>query len=97
MLLSADSDEHVLCPPRQRRGIITAFCSPRHRALPFFWVSDTIDNARAKILCYRLEKHFFHTPVVSIYPWKEPKSLIPKAVRQVHDFLRAHHPVTATR
>jgi pimeloyl-ACP methyl ester carboxylesterase len=34
---------------------------------------------------------------VSIYPWKEPRSLIPQAVRQVRDFLRAHHPVTATR
>lgn len=32
---------------------------------------------------------------VSIYPWKEPKSLIPQAVRQVRDFLRAHQPVTA--
>jgi len=32
---------------------------------------------------------------VSIYPWKEPKDLIPQAVRQVRDFLRAHQPVTA--
>jgi hypothetical protein len=32
---------------------------------------------------------------VSIYPWKDPKDLIPQAVRQVRDFLRAHHPVTA--
>jgi hypothetical protein len=32
---------------------------------------------------------------VSIYPWKEPKALIPQAVRQVRDFLRAHHPVAA--
>ena len=32
---------------------------------------------------------------VSIYPWKEPKDRIPHAVRQVRDFLRAHHPVTA--
>ena len=32
---------------------------------------------------------------VSIYPWKEPKDQIPQAVRQVRDFLRAHHPVTA--
>jgi pimeloyl-ACP methyl ester carboxylesterase len=34
---------------------------------------------------------------VSIYPWKEPKDLIPQAVRHVHDFLRAHRPVTAAR
>ena len=34
---------------------------------------------------------------VSIYPWKEPKDLIPQAVRHVRDFLRAHHPVTAAR
>jgi len=34
---------------------------------------------------------------VSIYPWKEPKALIPQAVRQVRDFLRAHQPVTAAR
>jgi hypothetical protein len=32
---------------------------------------------------------------VSLYPWKEPKDQIPQAVRQVRDFLRAHHPVTA--
>lgn len=34
---------------------------------------------------------------VSLYPWKEPKDLIPQAVGQVRDFLRAHQPVTATR
>jgi pimeloyl-ACP methyl ester carboxylesterase len=34
---------------------------------------------------------------VSIYPWKEPKDLIPQAVRQVRDFLRAHQPVAAAR
>ena len=34
---------------------------------------------------------------VSIYPWKEPKDLMPHAVRQVRDLLRAHHPVTAAR
>ncbi len=34
---------------------------------------------------------------VSIYPWKEPKSLIPQALRQVRDFLRAHQPATAAR
>jgi pimeloyl-ACP methyl ester carboxylesterase len=32
---------------------------------------------------------------VSIYPWKEPKDLIPQAVCHVRDFLRAHRPVTA--
>ncbi len=32
---------------------------------------------------------------VSIYPWQDPKDLIPQAVRQVRDFLRAHTPVTA--
>jgi pimeloyl-ACP methyl ester carboxylesterase len=34
---------------------------------------------------------------VSIYPWKDPKSLIPQAVRQVRDFLQTHQPVTADR
>jgi hypothetical protein len=34
---------------------------------------------------------------VSIYPWKEPKDLIPRAVRHVRDFLQAHQPVTAAR
>jgi pimeloyl-ACP methyl ester carboxylesterase len=29
---------------------------------------------------------------VSIFPWKEPKELIPLAVRQIHSFLRAHRP-----
>jgi hypothetical protein len=35
-LLPASSDEHLLHPQRQRRGIRPAFCSPRHRALPSF-------------------------------------------------------------
>ncbi len=32
-----------------------------------------------------------------MYPWKEPKDLIPRAVRHVCDFLRAHQSVTAAR
>src|SRR5205823_10325313 len=32
---------------------------------------------------------------VSIYPWKASKDQIPQAVRQVREFLRAHHPVSA--
>ena len=31
---------------------------------------------------------------VSLYPWKEPKDLIPLAVRHVRTFLRAHLPAT---
>jgi pimeloyl-ACP methyl ester carboxylesterase len=31
---------------------------------------------------------------VSFYPWKEPKEMIPLAVRQVRSFLRAHRPAT---
>jgi pimeloyl-ACP methyl ester carboxylesterase len=31
---------------------------------------------------------------VSLFPWKEPKELIPVAVRQVRSFLRAHRPLT---
>jgi pimeloyl-ACP methyl ester carboxylesterase len=34
---------------------------------------------------------------VSIYPWKEPKSLIPQAVQHVRQFLQVHRPVTAVR
>jgi len=34
---------------------------------------------------------------VSIYPWKDPKDLIPQAVHHVRDFLRAHQPATAAR
>ena len=34
---------------------------------------------------------------VTLYPWKEPKDLIPQAVQHVRDFLRAHQPVTAAR
>jgi pimeloyl-ACP methyl ester carboxylesterase len=34
---------------------------------------------------------------VTMYPWKEPKDLIPQAVRHVRDFLRAHQPVPAAR
>ena len=29
---------------------------------------------------------------LSMYPWKEPKELIPLAVRQIRSFLRAHRP-----
>ena len=32
---------------------------------------------------------------VSLYPWKASKDQIPQAVRQVREFLRAHHPVSA--
>lgn len=31
---------------------------------------------------------------VSVYPWKEPPTRIPLAVRQVRSFLRAHRPTT---
>jgi pimeloyl-ACP methyl ester carboxylesterase len=34
---------------------------------------------------------------VSLYPWKEPKSLIPQAEQHVREFLRAHRPVTTAR
>jgi hypothetical protein len=34
---------------------------------------------------------------VSLYPWKEPKSLIPQAVQHVRKFLQAHQLVTSTR
>ena len=34
---------------------------------------------------------------VSLYPWKEPKDLIPLAVRHVRTFLQAHRPATADR
>jgi pimeloyl-ACP methyl ester carboxylesterase len=34
---------------------------------------------------------------VSLYPWKEPKDLIPQAVRHVREFLRKHRPVTVAR
>jgi pimeloyl-ACP methyl ester carboxylesterase len=32
---------------------------------------------------------------VSIYPWKEPATRIPLAVRQIRSFLRAHRPASA--
>jgi pimeloyl-ACP methyl ester carboxylesterase len=34
---------------------------------------------------------------VSIYPWKDPKDLIPQAVQHVREFLRKHRPVAAAR
>jgi pimeloyl-ACP methyl ester carboxylesterase len=34
---------------------------------------------------------------VTIYPWKDPKDLIPRAVAQVLGFLKAHEPVTSGR
>jgi hypothetical protein len=33
---------------------------------------------------------------VSIYPWKDSTEHLQQAVRHVRDFLRTHHPVTAT-
>jgi pimeloyl-ACP methyl ester carboxylesterase len=32
---------------------------------------------------------------VSIYPWKEPKELVPQAVSHIREFLRKHAPVAA--
>jgi pimeloyl-ACP methyl ester carboxylesterase len=32
---------------------------------------------------------------VSIYPWKEPKDLVPQAVSHIREFLRKHAPVAA--
>src|SRR5882724_9098452 len=34
---------------------------------------------------------------VSIYPWKDPKDLIPQAVKHVREFLRKYRPVAAAR
>jgi hypothetical protein len=34
---------------------------------------------------------------LSMYPWKDPKDLIPQAVEQVRAFLKAHQPVAAGR
>jgi hypothetical protein len=34
---------------------------------------------------------------VSMYPWKEPKEMIPQAVELVRSFLKAHQPVAAMR
>jgi pimeloyl-ACP methyl ester carboxylesterase len=34
---------------------------------------------------------------VSLYPWKEPREMIPVVVRQVRSFLRAHQPGAAAR
>jgi pimeloyl-ACP methyl ester carboxylesterase len=34
---------------------------------------------------------------VTMYPWKEPKDLIPQAVQHVREFLKAHRPVPAGR
>ncbi|MSQ06407.1 MAG: alpha/beta hydrolase [Dehalococcoidia bacterium] len=34
---------------------------------------------------------------VSVYPWREPKDLHAKTVKQVRDFLQAHQPATAAR
>jgi hypothetical protein len=34
---------------------------------------------------------------VSIYPWKDPKELIPQAVKHVREFLQKYRPVAAAR
>jgi pimeloyl-ACP methyl ester carboxylesterase len=34
---------------------------------------------------------------VTMYPWKEPKDLIPQAVELVRDFLKRHQPVASVR
>ena len=41
--------------------------------------------------------HLAPNAEVTMYPWKEPKDLIPQAVRHVRAFLRAHKPVPAAR
>jgi hypothetical protein len=32
-----------------------------------------------------------------MFPWKEPNERIPMAVRQIHSFLKAHHPARIPR
>jgi pimeloyl-ACP methyl ester carboxylesterase len=92
--------------------MVSAFLAKMYRANADFVFTVTRDFARGcqtplLVLPDDIPPHPFAVAMesvmlapkseVSLYPWKEPKELIPVVVRQVRTFLRAHEPVTTSR
>jgi pimeloyl-ACP methyl ester carboxylesterase len=92
-------------------AMVDAFLNKMYRSNPDFVFTVTRDFVRAcqtplLVLPDDVPAHPYAVAMevvrlapkaeVSIYPWKEHQDQIPQAVRQVREFLRAHHPVTAT-
>ena len=75
-----------------RRGVI----APRLRSSPRTSPGNRPDDVPAHPYAVAMETvRLAPKAEVSIYPWKASKDQIPQAVRQVRDFLRAHHLVRA--
>ena len=93
--------------PDVTMDLVSAFLKKMYVANPDFVFTVTRDFVRAcqvpvLVLPDDVPAHPFAVAMesvmlapkseVSLYPWKEPKELIPVAVRQVRSFLRAHRP-----
>jgi len=98
--------------PDVTMAMVDAFLNRMYRANPDFVFTVTRDFVRAcqtpvLVLPDDVPAHPYAVAMesvrlapkseVSLYPWKEPKEMIPVAVRQVRSFLRAHLPATALR
>jgi pimeloyl-ACP methyl ester carboxylesterase len=93
-------------------AMVEAFLNKMYRSDPDFVLTVTRDFVRAcqtpvLVLPDDVPAHPYAVAMesvrlaprseVSLYPWKEPREMIPVVVRQVRSFLRAHRPVTAAR
>ncbi len=93
-------------------AMIESFLSRMYRANPDFVFTVTRDFVRdcqtpLLVLPDNVPAHPYAVAMesaclapnaqVSLYPWKQPKHLVPLAVRHVRTFLRAHQPVMANR
>ncbi|HKU96684.1 MAG TPA: alpha/beta hydrolase [Vineibacter sp.] len=91
-------------------AMVSAFLNNMYRANADFVFTVTRDFVRAcqvpvLVLPDDIPPHPFAVAVesvrlaprseVSLYPWKEPREMIPVVVRQVRSFLRAHQPASA--
>jgi pimeloyl-ACP methyl ester carboxylesterase len=98
--------------PDVTMAIVDAFLNRMYRSNPDFVFTVTRDFVRGcrtpvLILPDDVPAHPYAVAMesarlapnaqVSLYPWKEPKDLIPLALRHVHTFLKAHQPETAVR
>jgi hypothetical protein len=92
--------------------LVEAHLHSLYRTRPDFVFSVTRDFARScqtpmLVLPDDIPPHPFQVSMdifklcpnaeVSMYPWKEPKELIPSAVARVRSFLKAHEPALAGR
>lgn len=96
--------------PEITMEMVSAFLTKMYRANADFVFTVTRDFVRAcktpvLVLPDDIPAHPFAVAMesvrlapqseVSLYPWKEPKEMIPVVVRQVRSFLRAHQPVAS--